>query len=98
MVACATPNGFIPAGFLALGLSYSFQLTTYLKFAVRMMAAMEAGMNAVERQKFYIDNVEREDDTTMLTTTTRWVAVLCLNVKTSTHTLARRILSYHTLP
>ena len=47
-----------------------------------MMATMEAGMNAVERQKFYIDNVEREDDTTMLTTTTRWVAVLCLNVKT----------------
>jgi len=37
---------------------------------VRMMASMEAGMNAVERQKFYIDNVEREDDTTMLTTTT----------------------------
>ena len=35
-----------------------------------MMATMEAGMNAVERQKFYIDNVEREDDTTMLTTTT----------------------------
>ena len=31
-----------------------------------MMATMEAGMNAVERQKFYIDNVEREDDTTML--------------------------------
>ena len=34
-----------------------------------MMATMEAGMNAVERQKFYIDNVEREDDTTMLSTT-----------------------------
>ena len=42
VIACATPGGFIPAGFLALGLSYSFQLTTYLKFAVRMMATMEA--------------------------------------------------------
>lgn len=35
-----------------------------------MMATMEAGMNAVERQKYYIDNVEREDDTTTLTATT----------------------------
>jgi hypothetical protein len=37
LIAVAS-NGFIPAGFLALGLTYSFQVTTYLKFAVRMMA------------------------------------------------------------
>lgn len=29
---------FIPAGFLGVGLTYSFQITTYLKFCVRMMA------------------------------------------------------------
>ena len=35
VVAVATSkNGFIPASYLALGLTYSFQMTTYLKFAV----------------------------------------------------------------
>ena len=33
VVAVAT-NGFLPASYLALGLTYSFQMTTYLKFAV----------------------------------------------------------------
>ena len=56
----ATSQGFIPAEFLALGLSYSFQLTTFLKFAVRMSATLEAQMNAVERIKFYIDEIEQE--------------------------------------
>lgn len=56
----ATSRGFIPAEFLALGLSYSFQLTTFLKFAVRMSASLEAQMNAVERIKFYIDEIEQE--------------------------------------
>ena len=35
VVAVATSkSGFIPASYLALGLTYSFQMTTYLKFAV----------------------------------------------------------------
>ena len=33
VVAVAT-NGFLPASYLALGLTYSFQITTYLKFTV----------------------------------------------------------------
>jgi ABC-type multidrug transport system fused ATPase/permease subunit len=59
VLAAAAP-GFIPPGFLALGLTYSFQLTTYLKFLVRMMAQLEAQLNSVERVKFYMDNIERE--------------------------------------
>jgi ABC-type multidrug transport system fused ATPase/permease subunit len=39
VVAVATLKySFLPAGFLALGLTYSFQMTQYLKFAVRMIA------------------------------------------------------------
>ena len=43
IIAAATTSAgggtsFLPAGFVALGLSYSFQITTYLKFAVRMIA------------------------------------------------------------
>ena len=34
-VVAVSTNGFLPASFLALGLTYSFQMTTYLKFAVR---------------------------------------------------------------
>jgi ABC-type multidrug transport system fused ATPase/permease subunit len=59
----ATSKGFIPAEFLALGLSYSFQLTTFLKFAVRMSASLEAQMNAVERIQFYINEIEQENTT-----------------------------------
>lgn len=62
----ATSSGFIPPEFLALGLSYSFQLTTFLKFAVRMSATLEAQMNAVERIKFYIDEIEQETTTDQL--------------------------------
>jgi ATP-binding cassette, subfamily C (CFTR/MRP), member 1 len=57
-------NGLIPASFLALGLTYSFQMTTYLKFAVRMIATAEAQMNSVERVKYYIDNIDQEEDGT----------------------------------
>jgi hypothetical protein len=39
------------------------------------MATMEAGMNAVERQKYYIDNVEREDETTTLTAASAHLAL-----------------------
>jgi ABC-type multidrug transport system fused ATPase/permease subunit len=62
VLAAAAP-GFIPPGFLALGLTYSFQLTTYLKFLVRMMAQLEAQLNSVERVKYYMDNIEREGAT-----------------------------------
>lgn len=51
---------FIPAGFLAVGLTYSFQLTTYLKFLVRMVASGEAQMNSVERIRYYMDNINQE--------------------------------------
>lgn len=57
----ATDNtGFIPAGFLALGLSYSFQITTYLKFCVRILATGEAQMNSVERVLYYTESIEQE--------------------------------------
>ena len=59
IMAVAT-TGFIPAGFLALGLSYSFQITTYLKFCVRILATGEAQMNSVERVLFYAQNIEQE--------------------------------------
>lgn len=61
-VAAAT-TGFIPAGFVALGLSYSFQLTTYLKYNIKMLATMEAQMNAVERIMHYTNNIEQEQST-----------------------------------
>ena len=51
---------FIPAGFVAVGLTYSFQLTTYLKFLIRMIASGEAQMNSIERIKYYMDNIPRE--------------------------------------
>ena len=54
-------EGLIPASYLALALTYSFQITTYLKFAVRMMATAEAQMNSVERVKYYVDNIEQEN-------------------------------------
>ena len=59
VMAIAT-NGFIPAGFLALGLTYSFQLTQYMKFVVRIVATMESQMNAVERIRHYMTNIEKE--------------------------------------
>ena len=41
------------AGYLALGLSYSIQLTALLKMAVRVISTVEAQFNSVERVKFY---------------------------------------------
>lgn len=61
-VIAVAADGFIPAGYLALGLTYSFGLTAYLKFAVRVMATGEAQMNSVERLKYYADNVVQEGD------------------------------------
>jgi len=62
----AATSGFIPPGFLALGLVYSFQLTTYLKFLVRMISTMEAQMSSVERIKYYTDFIEKEGSTQTL--------------------------------
>lgn len=53
---------FIPAGYLALGLSYSIQLTALLKMAVRVTATMEAQFNAVERIRHYAINIPIEEE------------------------------------
>ena len=60
-IAVATHStGFIPAGFLGLALSYSIEVTNFLKHGVRMIATIEAQMNSVERILYYTDNVEPE--------------------------------------
>jgi len=51
---------FIPAGWLGLALSYSIEVTGFLKHGVRMMATIEADMNSVERVLYYTENVEPE--------------------------------------
>lgn len=53
-------SGFIPAGWLGLALSYSIEVTSYLKFLVQMIARLEADMSSVERIQFYTDNIEPE--------------------------------------
>lgn len=58
-VAVATA-GFIPAGWLGLALSYSIEVTGYLKFGVRMMATVEADLTSVERIMFYTYNIPKE--------------------------------------
>lgn len=50
-------KGFIPAGHVGLGLGASIMLTTYLKFAVRLAATVEAQMNSVDRVKYYTNNI-----------------------------------------
>jgi ABC-type multidrug transport system fused ATPase/permease subunit len=52
---------FIPPEYLAVGLAYSFQMTLFLKFAVRMFSSGEAQMNAIERVMFYIQNINQEN-------------------------------------
>lgn len=53
-------SGFIPAGWLGLALSYSIEVTSYLKFGVQMIARLEADMSSVERILHYTDNVDTE--------------------------------------
>lgn len=53
-------SGFIPAGWLGLALSFSIEMTSYLKFGVQMIARMEADMSSVERILYYTDNIEPE--------------------------------------
>lgn len=57
----AGSSNFIPPEFVGIGLSFSFQLTTFIKFGVRMSAQNEAQMNAVERVKYYADNIKQEE-------------------------------------
>lgn len=61
LAVSTAPNSFVSAGYLALGVTYSFQLTEYLEYTVRMVSQFEAQMNAVERVKYYIDNVTQEE-------------------------------------
>jgi len=51
---------FIPAGWLGLALSYSIEVTGYLKHGVRMIATVEADMNSVERVLYYSENIDSE--------------------------------------
>lgn len=53
---------FIPAGYLALGLSYSIQITSMLKMAVRVNATLEAQFNSVERMRYYSENFPIEQE------------------------------------
>jgi len=53
-------TGFIPAGWLGLALSYSIEVTSYLKYGVQMIARLEADMSSVERILYYTDNIEPE--------------------------------------
>lgn len=60
-VAVATSSyGFISPGWLGLALTYSIEVTAYLKHGVRMVATIEAQMNSVERILFYTQNVQSE--------------------------------------
>lgn len=60
-VAVATYSAkFIPAGWLGLALSYSIEMTGYLKFGVRVIATIEAQMNSVERVLFYTNKITPE--------------------------------------
>eukprot|EP00529_Nitzschia_sp_RCC80_P007056 CAMPEP_0113524496 /NCGR_PEP_ID=MMETSP0014_2-20120614/46247_1 /TAXON_ID=2857 /ORGANISM="Nitzschia sp." /LENGTH=1530 /DNA_ID=CAMNT_0000422611 /DNA_START=90 /DNA_END=4685 /DNA_ORIENTATION=- /assembly_acc=CAM_ASM_000159 len=54
------PYGFIPAGFLGLALTFSIEVTSYLKFGVQMIARLEADMSSVERILYYTDKIEPE--------------------------------------
>mmetsp|Transcript_13284 Transcript_13284/g.27849 ORF Transcript_13284/g.27849 Transcript_13284/m.27849 type:complete len:1151 (+) Transcript_13284:3-3455(+) len=53
-------SNFMPAGWLGLALSYSIEVTSYLKYGVQMLARMEADMSSVERILYYTENIEPE--------------------------------------
>jgi ABC-type multidrug transport system fused ATPase/permease subunit len=53
-------TGFMPAGWLGLALSYSIEVTSYLKYGVQMIARLEADMSSVERILYYTDKIEPE--------------------------------------
>jgi len=53
-------SGFLPAGWIGLALSYSIELTGFLKYGVRSIATVEADMSSVERVLYYTQNVKPE--------------------------------------
>lgn len=55
----------IPAGWLGLALTYSNELSQYLKHGVRMMANIEAEMNSVERIMYYTESIPAEAPATL---------------------------------
>uniref|UniRef100_A0A7S2SAV0 ATP-dependent transporter ycf16 n=1 Tax=Eucampia antarctica TaxID=49252 RepID=A0A7S2SAV0_9STRA len=60
-VAVATAkSNFIPAGWLGLALSYSIEITGFLKHGVRVIATVEADMSSVERVLYYTNKIEPE--------------------------------------
>jgi len=60
-IAVATEkHQFIPAGWLGLALSYSIEITAFLKHGVRMIAVLEADMSSVERVISYTEKIEAE--------------------------------------
>jgi ABC-type multidrug transport system fused ATPase/permease subunit len=61
MAAATADSGFIPAGYLGLGLASAFDMTGFLKHGVRMVAAAETQFNSVERIMHYIESIPAED-------------------------------------
>jgi ABC-type multidrug transport system fused ATPase/permease subunit len=60
-VAVATSShNFISPGWLGLALTYSIEVTAYLKHGIRMIATIEAQMNSVERILFYTQKIDIE--------------------------------------
>lgn len=53
-------EGLLPPSWVAIGLAFSFEMTNFLKHAVRMYAQAEAAMNAVERIRYYSEELEEE--------------------------------------
>lgn len=58
----AAGQGFVPAGWVGVGLSTALEMTTFLKHGVRMLAQAESQMNAVERVKEYSEDTPVEDE------------------------------------
>eukprot|EP00957_Ditylum_brightwellii_P210981 15365627-Ditylum_brightwellii.AAC.1 len=58
-VATASSN-FIPAGWLGLALSYSIEVTAFLKYGVHILATIEADMRSVECILYYSEEIEEE--------------------------------------
>jgi ATP-binding cassette subfamily C (CFTR/MRP) protein 1 len=54
------PYGFIPAGWLGLALTFSIEITGYLKYGVRMIATVEADLTSVERILYYANHITHE--------------------------------------
>ena len=59
-LAAGAGTNFISPGYLGLALTFATNLTTFLKFAVRMIATAEAQMNSVERIRYYAQQLEQE--------------------------------------